>query len=81
VAARRQAPVSRGPLHDLQNPRPATSALSALHFIEDPERQLVRLIKQIGPARALAILPPVLARAVQGLREVARLLEGPSLDR
>ena len=79
--ALRQARVPRGPLHDLQYPRPAAAALSALHYIEDPEPQLVRLIKQIGPARALAILPPALARAVRSLRAVARLLDGPSLDR
>ena len=61
--------------------RSASAALSPLYRIEDPERQLVRLVERIGPARALAILPPALAQAVRGLREVARLLDGPSLGR
>jgi len=56
-------------------------ALSVLDRLGDPERLVVRLVRQIGPERALAILPPVLARAVRGLRDVARLLAGPSLDR
>jgi hypothetical protein len=47
---------------------------------EDPERRLVRLIKDIGVGRALALLPPQLAGAVRAIRAVARLI-GPELGR
>jgi hypothetical protein len=72
---------ARGPLDALHHPRPTSAALSPLYRLEDPERQLVRLVERLGPARAVAILPPALARAVRGLRAVARLLDGPSLGR
>jgi hypothetical protein len=55
--------------------------VSALVRAEDAERHLVGLIKEVGVGRALALLPPALARAVQSVREVARLLAGLSRDR
>jgi hypothetical protein len=80
-AARAGAGAEPAELDALLRPRPAAGALSALDRLGDPELLVVRLIREIGPERALAILPPVLARAVRGLRDVARLLSGPSLDR
>ncbi len=80
-AALRRARGERGPLDALLGPRPNPAALSVLDRLGDPERLVVSLVREIGPERALAILPPVLARAVRGLRDVARLLAGPSLDR
>jgi conjugative relaxase-like TrwC/TraI family protein len=60
---------------------PAARVVSALVRAEDAERHLVGLIKEVGVGRALALLPPALARAVQSVREVARLLAGLSRDR
>jgi hypothetical protein len=48
---------------------------------DDPERRLVRLIAEVGVHRALALLPPPLARAVVAIREVARLVAGLAHDR
>jgi conjugative relaxase-like TrwC/TraI family protein len=55
--------------------RAAVRAASALAGDGDVERQLVALLKEIGVSRALALLPPPLARAVRAIREVARLLD------
>jgi conjugative relaxase-like TrwC/TraI family protein len=57
------------------------SAPGAATGPEDPERRLVRLVKELGVRRALALLPPPLARAIQGIREIARLVAGLELDR
>jgi hypothetical protein len=46
----------------------------------DLELHLVRLIKDMGVNRALALLPVNLARAVRAIRAVARLL-GQELER
>ena len=81
VAPWRLSRAAPAPLHHLLHPRAAGAALSALHRLGDAERQLVRLVKRIGPARALGLLPPMLARAVRGLRAVARLLAGPERGR
>lgn len=81
VAPWRPARAAPAPLHHLLHPRAAGAALSALHRLGDAERQLVQLVKRIGPARALALLPAMLARAVRGLRAVARLLAGPERGR
>jgi conjugative relaxase-like TrwC/TraI family protein len=61
--------------------RAATRGAAALSGREDAERHLVRLMKEIGVQRALSLLPPPLARAVQGIREVARLVADLARDR
>jgi hypothetical protein len=61
--------------------RTASYGVRTLGAAEEPERHLVRMIKEIGISRALALLPPHLSLAVRGIREVGRLLAGLGHER